>query len=124
LLTVDQIVRRPSEKRALGESHDALGVDLESFAAAEVCAQRQSRFLAVRVVSDAVDDRLPREVARLSRQKSRAAQLGAALGAILDRPGALKEMYRLKQNALASSDRLARSLAGLIDHLAPPPPEA
>jgi adenosylhomocysteine nucleosidase len=116
-------VRTPRDKRALGESHDALAVDLESFAVAEVCLRRQTPFLAVRVVSDAVDDRLPREVERLARQKTRAAQIGAALGAILDRPGALKEMYRLKQNALAASDRLAKALVGLIAHLVPAPPE-
>jgi len=119
LLTVDQIVRRPREKRALGETYDALGADLESFAVAEVCARRQTRFLAVRVVSDAVDERLPREVERLSRHKTRAAQFGAAVGAFLNRPGALTEMYRLKENALASSDRLAKFLAALIAHLAP-----
>jgi len=123
LLTTDEIVRRPRDKRALGESHDALGVDLESFAVAEVCARRQTRFLAVRVVSDTVDETLPREVDRLSRQKTRAAQFGAALGAILDRPGALKEMYRLKQNALAASDRLAKAIASLITHLTPAPQE-
>jgi hypothetical protein len=75
------------------------------------------------VVSDAVDDQLPREVERLSRQKTRAAQLGAALGAFLDRPGALKDMYRLKENALAASDRLAKFLAALIAHLVPAPRE-
>lgn len=119
LLTTDEIVRRPREKRALGESHDALGVDLESLGVAAICLPRQTRFLAVRVVSDAVDETLPREIERLSRQKTRAAQFGAALGAILDRPGALKEMYRLKQNALAASDRLGKAIAGLIVHLVP-----
>jgi adenosylhomocysteine nucleosidase len=121
LLTADEIVRQPREKRALGESHDALAVDLESFAVAEVCSRRRTRLLAIRVVSDAVDDRLPQEVKRLSQQKTRAAQFGAALGAILDRPGALKEMYDLKQNALAASDRLAKFLAALISHVVPPP---
>lgn len=121
IVTTDAIVRRPREKRALGEEFDALAVDLESAAVAGVCARRNVRFLAVRVVSDAVDDRLPREVERLSRQKSRAARLGAALGAILDRPGAAKELYRLKQNALAASDRLAKGLASLIVFLVPAP---
>jgi len=123
LLTADAIVRRPREKKALGEAHDALGVDLESFAVADVCSRRQTPFLAVRAVSDAVDDQLPREVERLSRQKSRAAQFGAAVGAFLNRPGALKEMYQLKENALAASDRLARFLAALIAHLVPTPRE-
>lgn len=121
LVTTDEIVCRPREKRALGEEHDALAVDLESYAVAEVCSRRQTPLLAVRVVSDAVDDRLPREVERLSRQKTRAAQLGAALGAILDRPGAAKELYRLKQNALAASDRLAKAIIGLVLHLVPAP---
>ncbi len=123
LLTVDEIVRRPREKRSLGKSHCAMGVDLESFAVAEVCRRRRTRLLVVRVVSDAVDETLPREVDRLSRQKTRAAQLGAALGAILDRPGAIKEMYRLKQNALACSDQLAKALASLTAHLIPSAPE-
>ncbi len=122
LLTLDAVVRRPREKQALGRDHDALGVDLESFAVAEVCRRRGPAFLAIRVVSDAVDDELPREVERLARQKSRARQLGAALGAILDRPGALKQMFQLKENALQSSDRLAKFLIRLIEHLIPAPP--
>ncbi len=121
IVTAETVVRRPREKRDLGREFDALAVDMESFAVAEICARRNVRFLAVRVVSDAVDDRLPREVERLSRQKSRAARLGAALGVILDRPGAARELYRLKQNALAASDRLARALTSLIDVLVPAP---
>jgi adenosylhomocysteine nucleosidase len=122
LLTLDAVVRRPGEKQALGRAHDALGVDLESFAVAEVCRRRGPAFLAIRVVSDAVDDELPREVERLARQKSRAGQFGAALGAILDRPGALKQMLQLKAGALQSSDRLAKFLIRLIEHLVPAPP--
>jgi adenosylhomocysteine nucleosidase len=124
LLTVDTVVRRPREKQALGEARDALGVDLESFAVADACQQRLIPFLAIRVVSDAVDDELPREVERLARQKSRAAQFGAALGAILDRPGALKQMLKLKENALKSSDRLAQTLVRAIEQLVPAPPPA
>jgi adenosylhomocysteine nucleosidase len=122
LLTVDKVVRRPSDKKALGEAHNALGVDLESLAVADACRQRLIPFLAIRVVSDAVDDELPREVERLARQKSRAAQFGAALGAILDRPGALKQMLKLKENSLQSSDRLAQTLVDVIERLVPPPP--
>jgi len=121
LLTLDAVVHRPRDKRALGRDRVALGVDLESFAVAEVCRRRGVPFLAIRAVSDAVDDVLPREVERLARQKSRAAQFGAALGAILDRPGALKQMLKLKENSLKSSDHLAKFLIRLIDHLIPAP---
>ena len=37
LLTVDRIVRLGEEKRRLGAEHQALAVDMESFAVAEVC---------------------------------------------------------------------------------------
>jgi adenosylhomocysteine nucleosidase len=119
VLEVEQVIRRPADKRAAGEAHHALAADLESLAVAEACRGRSVPFLAVRVVSDAVDDELPGEVEKLVRQKSRTAQLGAALGAILDRPGSLREMYRLHANALAASDRLARFLAALIEHVVP-----
>ncbi|MGQ9575486.1 MAG: phosphorylase family protein [Thermoguttaceae bacterium] len=122
LLTTERIVRRPAEKRKLAEQHRALAADLESLAAAEVCRRHGVRFLAVRVVSDAVDEPLPAEVERLSRQKSRAARWGAAFGAILNRPGAVKDLFKLQQNALVASDRLARFLAGLIEQLVPLPP--
>ena len=55
---------------------------------------------------------LPPEVAGMARQKSAAGQWGAALASVLNRPGSLKDMYRLKENALISSDRLARFSAG------------
>jgi len=122
ILQVEQVIRRPADKRAAGEAHRALAADLESLAVAEVCRGRNVSFLAIRLVSDAVDDELPREVEKLLHQKSRTAQFGAALGAILDRPGSLKEMYQLHANALVASDRLARFLAAVIQHIIPLPP--
>jgi len=122
LLEVEQIVRLPDEKQSLGEKYRALAADMESLAIAEVCRRRNVPFLAVRVVSDAVDERLPAEVEYLLKQKSRTAQLGAALGAILNRPGSFKDMLRLKENALIASDRLARLLSAVIRHVAPLPP--
>jgi adenosylhomocysteine nucleosidase len=117
LLTVDAIIRLPKRKREMGLKHHALAADLESGAVAEVCRRVSTRFLAVRVVSDAVDDELPAEIAGMARQNSAAGQWGAALASVLNRPGSLKDMYRLKENALISSDRLARFLARLIPRL-------
>jgi len=121
LLTVDRIVRRTEEKRALGEKHQALAVDMESYAVADVCRRRRVRFLAVRIVSDAVDDELPPDVDRLLKQKTRAAKLGAVLGALWRRPGSVKDMWKLREDALVASDRLATFLASTIEQLAPRP---
>jgi len=122
LLEVNEIVRLPEQKRSLGAQSHALAADLESLAVAEVCRQRNVPFLAIRVVSDAVDDRLPVEVQYLAKQKSRTAQLGAALGALLNRPGSFKDMLKLKEDALIASDRLARLLSTVIRQIAPLPP--
>jgi adenosylhomocysteine nucleosidase len=117
LLTADRVVRLPQEKRALGQQHHALAVDMETFATVAVCQRHGTRVLAVRAISDAVDDELPRDVERLLAQKSRAAQLGAALGAIWRRPSSVKDMLKLKENALVASDRLAKFLVKMIETL-------
>jgi len=122
LLTADRVVRLPSDKRSLGEQHDALAVDMESFAVAEACRRRRVRFLAVRIIGDAVDDELPPDVQRLVQQKTTAARLGAALGAIWRHPASFKEMYRLKEDSLVASDRLGTFLASMVKQLVPLPP--
>ena len=100
LLTADRIIRLPEEKRALGRKHRAMAIDMETFAVAQACRDRQTRFLGVRVVTDAVGETLPADLEHLLQQKSAAARWGAALGTILDRPGRVKDLYRLKENAL------------------------
>jgi adenosylhomocysteine nucleosidase len=117
LLTVDRVVRLREEKQQLGLKHDALAVDMETFAVARVCRQRAVDFLAIRAISDAADDELPADIGKLLAQKSFAGQLGAALGSIFRRPAAVKDLFNLHQNALASSSRLAEFLGMLIKRL-------
>lgn len=123
LLTADRVIRLPGEKRDLGQKHQALAVDMETYAVAEVCRRSHVRFLAVRIVSDSVDDELPPDVEHLTRQKTKAAQFGAAVGAIWNRPASVKDMYHLRENALIASDRLAKFLESTIKQLVPKPPE-
>ena len=117
LLTLDRVVRLREEKQELGRRHSALAVDMESFAVAAVCRQRAVDFLVVRAISDASDDELPSDVGKLLAQKSFAGQLGAAVGSIFRRPAAVKDLFNLHQNALASSGRLAEFLGALAERL-------
>jgi len=117
LLTADRVVRLPDEKRSLGQKHEAVAVDMETFATAEVCRRRKVRFMAIRVISDAVDDELPEDIEKLLRQKTTAGRLGAAVGSIWRRPSSVMVMYRLRENALLASGKLARFLAGVIGGL-------
>jgi adenosylhomocysteine nucleosidase len=113
LLTLDHVVGAPEQRRAWFDRHGALAVDMETFAVAAVCRRRQFPLLAVRVVNDPWDEKLPPEVERLLARKSKAARLGAALRAVWHRPASLRDMYRLAENALTASDRLARVLSAL-----------
>jgi adenosylhomocysteine nucleosidase len=117
LLTADRVIRDPQEKRALGQRHAALAVDMESMAVAEVCRNEKIRFLAVRVISDSVDRALPQDIDNLVKQKSTAGRLGAAAGALLRRPSSIKDMWQLKEDALVASERLANFLSGVVGQL-------
>ncbi len=117
LVTVDSLVRTSTEKRALGEQHGALAVDMETWAVAQVCREHKVRFLAVRVISDTVEDELPEDIERLVRQKSLGRQLGAAAAALWQRPASIKDMWQLKEAALVASDRLAKFVLGMVSQL-------
>lgn len=117
LVTVDRIVKTPAEKRAVAQQTGAVACDMETAAIAAACHATRTRFLSVRVVSDAVDDELPPEIERLMQSKTLARQLGAATGAIFKRPSAVKDMWRLREDAIRYSDRLAKFLAGIVPQL-------
>lgn len=123
LLTVEQVVRTPEEKRALGKEHSALAVDMETFAVAEVCRAEKIRFMSVRTISDTADEQLPPDVEHLLHQKSLAGRLGAAAGSLARRPSSMKDLWKLREAAIAASDHLAEFLAEIIVQLAPPPNE-
>ena len=118
LLSVDGLIRAPSERRRLGEQHGAAACDMETMAVARICRRRKVRFLSVRVITDALDDRLPVEVERLLAQKTIAGKLGAATGAVFKRPSSIKDMWRVREQALKASDRLAKFLGGVAPQLA------
>lgn len=124
MLTVDRIIRTPEDKRRLAAQFDAVSVDMETFAVAEVCRQAKAKFMAIRVVSDAVGDELPADLERLIDRKTIAGKLGAAAGAIVRRPSRVKDLWNLKEQALLATDRLATFLLGMIEQLPSESPAA
>lgn len=117
LVTVDEIIRTAAEKRELGQRHQALGVDMETLAVAQACSRHGVKLLSVRVVSDCVDDELPPEVLKLMSPQSTARKLGTALGAVVNRPGSMKDMWKLREDAMMASDKLAKFLTGVVAQL-------
>jgi adenosylhomocysteine nucleosidase len=117
LLTVDRLVRDVAERHALAERYDAVACDMETLAVARVCQRHRTRFLSVRIISDAVEDELPPEVQRLLDHQSLAGKLGAAASAIWNRPSSAKDFWRLHREALQASERLAQSLTAILANL-------
>ncbi len=117
VLTVDHIVSKPAERRRLATEHGAIACDMESFGVAEACRQHGARFMSVRIISDALDDELPPEIEQLLAQKTLAGKLGAAAGAIMRRFSAAKDLWKLREDALKASDRLAKFLVSAIQQL-------
>ena len=117
LLTVDRIIRTTKEKLELGERFGAVACDMETMAIADACRCADTRFLSVRVISDALNDELPVELEKLMNQKSIAGKIGAVTGAVFQRPSVIKEMWNLKEDAIKASDRLAKFLTGVVPQL-------
>lgn len=116
LLTTDAMVRTVEQKRALAEKHGALAVDLESFAVAQVCRDAGRLFMAIRSISDDLSADLPPEVFAVL-GSSGTVRVGATLGAVWKRPGSVKEMWRLREQAQAAAESLAGFLADTIPAL-------
>jgi adenosylhomocysteine nucleosidase len=117
LVSVDRLIRTRAEREKLAAAHGALACDMESAAVAEVCRRRHTRFLSVRIISDGLDEKLPPEVERLLAQPSAAGKAGAAIAALIRRPSAVKDLWKLRDQAIETSDKLAKFLAGVVAQL-------
>lgn len=123
LVSLDRVLRTPAERQVVADRHAALAADRSSAAVAEVCSREKTLFLAVRIIHRALADEPPPEIARVARNKSVAGKLGAAVGAIVNRPSSVKDIWQINEDALRHTDRLAKFLCSVVGQLpvAPPP---
>ena len=110
LLTVNDVVELPEQKRTLHEQTGAEIVDMETFAVADVCRVREVPFLSVRVILDTVDDRIPKDIARILERlgKGTSRLSGTILGSLWSRPSVVLDLVSLKRRAFMATERLAR----------------
>jgi adenosylhomocysteine nucleosidase len=116
LLTVDEFVRKASEKAELREKFGADVVDMETSSLAALCGDRGMRFLAVRVISDEAGVDLPPEILAIV-GPSGGLRLGATMGALWKRPSSVKDLLQLRQHAVEASAKLGEFLAGTFPRL-------
>jgi adenosylhomocysteine nucleosidase len=106
------LVSDPSKKRALGEKHDALAVDMESAVAAQACHRAGISFGCVRVISDELDTPLPGELVSLL-SSSRVSPV-KALNVFLRSPRSIGPLWRLARATKLASRQLAKALGELL----------
>ncbi|MGL4595286.1 MAG: hypothetical protein ACRCUY_11200 [Thermoguttaceae bacterium] len=116
LLTTNFIVSSPKNKKELAKKYGAELVDMETFAIAEMCMERQIPFLSARIVLDTSNESLPKDVQIIMKnvEKGGIRLVGSILGSVCRRPSSMTDLYRLKEDALRATDRLAKKIAARI----------
>lgn len=113
LCTADHIVRAREDKRELHERTKALAVDMESFAVAKTTRDRGVGLMAIRAISDDVSRDLPKEILAIFGPKG-TIRTGALVGTILKRPGSVKDLWAIRENAVLAAKNLAAATLDLI----------
>lgn len=112
LVTADHIIAAPADKRALGQKHDALAVDMESAYVARRCSKEGIPFGCVRAISDGVDTALsPRLAAVLA---GGGVSWWRLVTGVLRSPGLPAELWRLARHTRYAADQLGKGLGELL----------
>jgi adenosylhomocysteine nucleosidase len=119
LITVNDVVETPKQKQALHEQTGAEIVDMETFAIADVCRDRNIPFFSYRIVLDTAEDQIPKDIANIlgNMNKGVSRLTGMILGNILLRPSVVLDFASLQKRAFIATERLAQfTLAELSLH--------
>jgi nucleoside phosphorylase len=112
VLSAPKLVCDPHEKRRLGQSRQALTVDMESVAFASLCSKCDVPFGCLRAVSDDLDTPLSPVLESLL--AGGRVVWWRVLLALLRRPVFLKELLRLRRDTASASARLGEALGELL----------
>jgi adenosylhomocysteine nucleosidase len=106
IVTTSEMMLKASFKKLLGQRTGALTVDMETSAVAAVAVRHQTPFLAIRCISDTVDETLPAEVNDFFVVGQ--IQPGRIFRACLRRPRLIVDLARLGRRASVAGRNLGR----------------
>lgn len=112
ILTVDRLIATPEDKLRLGESHQAVAVEMESAVFAARCTQAGRPFACVRAISD--DIRLPISQAVMTLLEDGVVSPWHVLKLLIQKPLLLPELLRLARDTKRASAQLALALGELL----------
>ncbi|MGP0566557.1 MULTISPECIES: phosphorylase family protein [unclassified Nitrospina] len=108
LVTVDDVVSHPDDKKKLGKTHGALGVDMETFELAKEAERRDVPFLSVRAITDTAGQTLM-NCSHLVDDDGNVSTLKAGWH-VLTHPGDLTGMIELGKHARLATAHLTSYL--------------
>ena len=117
VVTVETVAETSAAKEKLGKESGAIAVDMETGVLAEIFEASGVPLIAVRSISDRVDDELPVPMDRwfdLQRQRPRPLAL---LTYLASHPGRIGPFFRFVRNLAPARRNLAAALVELIPHL-------
>lgn len=111
ILTVEEVVAEPASKRRIGSATSAVAVDMESTGVAEAAKASGTPFLALRALSDEIDDEL--KGCNLVDEDGRVKTLSVVLH-LLNNPLELKHLLRLRHKTNEALANLALFLGHFV----------
>jgi adenosylhomocysteine nucleosidase len=115
--TANEVVLRAEEKRELGRRADA--VEMESGFILRSAVALGARAVAVRGISDEVDENLPLDFNRVTTE-SGAVSIPRVLGQVVQHPAAVPSLIRFGQRSRLAAEKLAEFLDRYVTRLATP----
>lgn len=116
LITTDRVMVTREEKRALAERTGAIAVDMETAGAARVAQEHGVPWLAVRAITDGVDDTLPFDFNQFSDADGNVNR-GRIVLATLTHPWKIPALLRLGQRSSRAAGNLAKFLETFLQTL-------
>ena len=113
LLTTDQIICDPAQKKMLGQQHGAAAVDLESFHVAKLAADRQVPLTIIRAISDAAEVALPAGIGGWVNEDG-SPSVKKVMGSLLRNPFLLPVLLRLRKHTKAAAGQLANQVKAMV----------
>jgi adenosylhomocysteine nucleosidase len=112
LLTMDRVVNKPEDKRALGVNHMVNAIDMETSVLAQMAAVRKVPFLSVRAITDTVNEELV-DVSSFMEKDGQVSTLKAGWY-VLTHPGALGKLISLQEIARRGTKNITEFLIAFL----------
>ena len=116
LVTVDRVATTAAEKRELAKRTGAIAVDMETAGAVRVAEARGIPWLAVRAITDGVNDALPLDFNALANPDG-SVNRGRVIRATLAQPHKIPALIRLGQRSSLAANNLAAFLVAFLQAL-------